>query len=311
MRRSLVFLLLALGACSRKSGGSSTDVVLATAGGSLSDRAVGILALDATHVYFIDGYRGDAKLVRVAKTGGKAETVAHIGENVGALALDDANAYVATDEAIQRVAKAGGKPASIASEKTSCFSRCGLALDATHAYFTTKTGVRRVAKAGGAAADVAATSSEASSVALDDAHVYWVDGAGITRAPKAGGAAQVIAKMTGSTHDSIFVDAGRVYWTDGTTAWSAPVAGGTPLRLGSAPHHHKGFAVDAKYVYLAMNRSDDPTSFDKGGFVRAPRAGGGTTENVVLGSADPKAIAADDGAVYWVGVGTIVRTPKP
>src|SRR5689334_3739574 len=74
----LLLVVVVVAGCSRKSGGSSNDVVLATAGSSLSDRAVPVLAIDGANVYFVDGYRGDSKLVRVAKAGGKSESVAKI-----------------------------------------------------------------------------------------------------------------------------------------------------------------------------------------------------------------------------------------
>jgi hypothetical protein len=167
-------------------GGATSATMLVAPNGALSMSG---LALDATHVYWVEGDTLVAppdslpptSLRRVPKTGGAAETVA-TGLFYGGIASDSAAIYVGVD------GFSGGQPGGILRYDTATgqtellgsgdFTPGGVAVDATNAYWTDSRGILAAPLAGGGAVQLAAPAVQgiASTIAVANGAVYWANG---------------------------------------------------------------------------------------------------------------------------------------
>lgn len=257
------------------------------------------LALDATHVYFVNYNYGD--VYRVPKAGGQAETLA-TGQKSVRVGVDSSHVYWTNElgNDLLRVPKTGGSPETVLSANTPY----GFALAATDVYYAElRAGgtVGVVPKTGGTATPIASGENWPFEVTLTQTHVYWTqlaNNADVRRAPLAGGTAETL--LSGLTNPAALVaDATNLYVAvvgNGNAKGkiiALPLAGGSAVELAVAQPQPRGIAVDATHVYwtnvgagtiarIAIDGSDNqvPTELASGG-----------TE--VLG------IAVDDQAVYW------------
>jgi hypothetical protein len=314
-RTALVVMTLAAAAvaCKRSSGGGKSDVVLAKAGSSFSDRAGYELLADATHVYWVDGFK---EIRRVAKAGGASEKVASFAVSVGGFALDDARVWTVTEDGVFVVPKSGGKPTALVETKTNCLLECGFAIDETSIWFTDKTSVRRVAKSGGEATVLMGDQRFPAAVAVDASHVYVLTGMprSILRVRKTGGAVETfVTPEEVNVEPKLVVSGGRLYWATGGAIYAASTQGApSPVKLASTGRHFRGFAVHGDRVYFTrapVHDSDTMIRTKDGGVLRVA-VDGGEPESVFLGAADPKAVFVDGSGIYWTGVGVVVKTPR-
>ncbi|PYQ28204.1 MAG: hypothetical protein DMF56_17375 [Acidobacteria bacterium] len=204
------------------------------------DVFVNTLTIDATHVYYIDEF--DTTLYRIPKSGGARQQLAQFPEVlVTAIAVDDANVYVATIVGdfsatippgdIWAIPKAGGTPRTIAS---GVLFVTQLASDATHVYWVSVGTVKldeeeilsdgkveRVTKDGSSRQVLASGLSTPTTLSVDDANVYFGErgsavgnpSIGLRRVAKSGGTTtyllddHLVADLAISDNDLVFVGA--------------------------------------------------------------------------------------------------------
>jgi len=177
---------------------------------------VSAIALDGTHVYYLDDV--DSIIYRVPKSGGARQQLAEFPEAlITAMAVDDTNLYVATIVGdfnasippgdIWAIPKAGGTPRTIASGVVFVTE---IATDATHVYWVSVGTVKldeeeilsdgkieRVKKDGSARQELASGLSTPGTVALDDTDVYFGELGAAVGNPSRG--LRRVAKSGGST----------------------------------------------------------------------------------------------------------------
>ena len=182
----------------------------------------GSLAVDKTHVYWLDGGGGG------------------------------------TPASVMRVPIGGGTPTRLATAQ----SPSALALDATRAYWEDNGSIFATPLEGGAVTRLAAGQSLVGSIAVDAESVYWrtVDwdsGLGaVMKAPIGGGAPTQLA----STHEGVdwglLVKDGNVYWAD-DGIWMVSADGGTPAMIAAATTTYPLGAItaDTTSVYWIRARS--------------------------------------------------------
>ncbi len=155
----------------------------------------------------------------VSVDGGAPQTFATASNLVSnALAIDAANLYWSTNDAVYQAPLAGGTPKTIGP------SAAAIAVDATSVYLALNDslGVGKIVSVpiGGGSQTALATGRTGSvvAIAVDSNNVYWIEGSGtiqqgaVAAVPKAGGLTSVLA--TGLTDPSaIAVDESGVYFT--------------------------------------------------------------------------------------------------
>jgi hypothetical protein len=194
-----------------KAGGASRVLVPEPA----MSAAKAPIALDATHVYWIDAH---GWLRRAPKDGGPAQSLGHAGIAPSAMAVDATHAWW-TDElgGVRRVRKEGGAPTEdFAAHEPGLDD---LALDGAYVYWTNVDAVRRAPKSGGAALTVY-RGDVVSGLAVDDQSVFTttrpLSSAGepgearIVRIPKDGRAPPVEARagVWGTSVDRVYLAIG-------------------------------------------------------------------------------------------------------
>ncbi len=145
----------------------SSPRVLVTGG------SYGLLALDATTVYYVDV--GGSAIARVPKTGGTPATLATGQTQVGGLAVDDTYVYWSTGSALNKVPKGGGMVTSLTS---AIDATSAIASDGTYVYFfspplMTGQTVDRIPVAGGGPAVLWPAMGQYGQVTLDTGYVYF------------------------------------------------------------------------------------------------------------------------------------------
>ncbi|MCC6997693.1 MAG: hypothetical protein IT370_23955 [Deltaproteobacteria bacterium] len=282
--------------------------------------AAGYLALDRDDVYVSDGGRG--LLLRVAKTGGAAHTVAQGASYASGVAVDDEAVYWAdagnsTTGWVARIAKADGSTTKLVQQR----------------------GVWRLVLAGRVLHWIGP--GEVRALSLDAAPgtspALVFDGSSIGGLAAVGGqvlvsdlhddvivasvAGQPAAALLGALHgpSALAADAQSVYFANGRdgTLCRAPLGGGAVEVLAEGSRAVAAVAVDATHVYWLEHGR---TGGQDGRLLRLPRAAPAlppqlALETVVRGQHQPSALASDDTAVYWTtqlgaGAGAVMRADK-
>ena len=262
------------------------------------DVFVTAMTIDATHVYYIDEF--NSTLYRIPKTGGTRQQLAQFSDALTtAIAVDDANVYVATivgdfDATIPpgdiwAIPKAGGTPRTIASGVVFVTE---IAADATHVYWVSVGTVKldaeeilsdgkieRVTKDGASRQVLASGLSTPATLAIDNTDVYFGElgsavgnpSIGLRRVAKSGGATahilddHLVANIAISGNDVVFVGAS----TAAAGLFRVAKTGGAVQTLvedeniDSAPHIVAG---QVYYITLPDESSD--------ALMRVPLAGG-------------------------------------
>ncbi|MCC6668315.1 MAG: hypothetical protein IT375_31515 [Polyangiaceae bacterium] len=274
------------------------------------------LALDATHIYFVD-YKGGT--VRRMLKDGTAQQVLATGTECNRIAVDGTHVYWTeqTPKLVRRAPKGGGAPETLG---TGLSSALGLALDATNAYFSdmSATGaVNRAPKAPGSVQALASNVPWPLEIAITPAHAYWTtfaNNGAVRRVPLAGGATEVVVPNVDNSF-GIASDAANVYFTVlGTGANKGQVQSvalaatlpATPVVLAVSQGGPRGLAVDATHLFW--------TNSDTQSVMRIAKDGSDLQKPTLIatGGIEPLGIAVDDLAVYWADekAGTLRRVAK-
>lgn len=226
------------------------------------------------------------------------------------LGVDATFIYVASGRMngdVYRVPKAGGSPASIATNQG---SPRGVAADATSVFWANGAGIVNAANPDGSSArPLFSGAGGPFAVAVDARGVYWANGAQgtVSRVDKAGTNAKQLAPQPptpgpGNNHiAAIAVAGGFVYYTDPTAGVVLRVAtDGTaaPQTVVAAAPGVRGVAVHGATAYFTV-----PGSVPAGGSVQSVALGGtlpAAPAPVATGLTNPTTVLADGAALYWI-----------
>jgi hypothetical protein len=302
----LSWLVLAAAACGSGGGGTGNDgggsAVDAAPGSSdaarpeepvaLSgaDGTTGPIALDDTHVYWVD----DDRIYRIGKQGGVRTFVAY-GLAVELIVRDGYVYWISggVPGGVYRVPVGGGTTETLWEGDG---DPRDMALDAQYVYWADsyQRNVNRVPLAGGMVTAVVTLQTALNAVEVDGANLYWYAGSTLYK-NRLGGGSTPTALATGETEAELALDADFVYWT-GRGSFETRLVRKVP---------NAGGAV----VELATNRPNAARVFLHGGFVywarstieRVPVAGGPVeTLGFATNTAD---FAVDDEYVFWTTTG--------
>jgi hypothetical protein len=179
---------------------------------------------------------------------------------------------------LYRQALGGGAPVLLTTDAVPVWP-FRLVVDSSHVYWNTSGALRRVALAGGTAESVALEAGDVESLVVNDDNVYWVAKLGqecvIRYAGKSGGS-------IGTIHTYPFVE-------ESVSCIVSPEA----------------LAVGAEHVYWSASPSTGP---DAAGQVLRKKFSGGQEQVIADGQPGPFSIAAEGEDVFWVNVGTALKS---
>jgi hypothetical protein len=207
---------------------TSTGLMVAPLdGGAASTVAVGVErrpAVDATNVYWVQPSDGGAVLMTALKLGGASTVVAGVSQPT-AVAVDDANVYVHTDDvndAIMKIAKYDAGTTSVLATSTGQIDFISVPGDDVYWPFM------RVWKTGGVASSFDWTKESATtdvtSFVTDGKNVFWIGttqggvgagGVGMVTTPASGGAEKVlldVGGLFGGGPTDLALDSTSLYW---------------------------------------------------------------------------------------------------
>ena len=259
------------------------------------------IALDATHIYFLEFTNGILR--RIPKAGGSVEILAAAKKQGTNLAVDSTHVYFVDDFelTVNRVPKTGGTVEQLA---TLSGAATWLTLDSANVYVSESAAqgkIYKLSKAGGAPTALASSLWPAG-VAVSATHAYWPNfqlNAGLWRVPLSGGTAEPVDPTT-SNGQEIAVDAMHVYWTvlnagaNKGELRKLPLAGGNVEILATGQAGPRGLALDASHAYW--------TNADDGTVKRIALDGSDQQSATLIDSSGttPVGIAVDATSVYWV-----------
>lgn len=289
---------------------SSTPVTLAD--GLDSPWAI---AVDQTHVWFVENDSTAGTVSRVAKTGGAVETFASNLTEPCAITTNATDVFWleragGSGGVLGRVSKGGGPPVPLATGLKNAQNH--LALDSTHVYFGDgKAGgggaVRRVPIGGGPVETLVDTGivNLTTAIDVDSAWVYFQNDSGqIKRVPKAGGTVETVGAGSPSSLKIVGTTLYFVEYTEGAVK-KLPL-GGSPSTLTGNAYAAGELAVDGTHVYWI--------EFDSNGKVARVPLGGGSVETI-SNQANTIGVGLDTEYVYWsvskfINQGKIMRVGK-
>ena len=283
-------------------GGGETEVV----DEGLRDFNVpDVLALDATHVYWVVAVPQNPcsptcrmTVRRVPRAGGAAEDVV----TTDARRIFDIEVL---DGVLFWIEEDGG-PASADGTVGSQLRSRAIAGGETTTHVDGRLNGRIAAPAPGF---IPASWRPNGGLAVDASHAWFgITGAGkyeIVRVPRAGGAVEtVFERVTGFQNvvRDLLVDDARVYWIDAQALRSGPKAGGSSTLLAAAAAEPADLdRVGDRLFWLET----DCCAHGQAGSIRTVAASGGTPTTVRAGIDAPVAISADAERVTWVEGGSI------
>lgn len=264
------------------------------------------LAVDATHVYWLNDYDIPGVL-KAPKNGGDVTILAADPNSASGwgIALDETHVYWPGNPGVQSVPKEGGT-AKLLSSTNEAYD---VAADGSSVYFT-RPGLTKVNKTGGAPTSLAG-SSDTIHVVLDGEFAYftvWTEGA-VVKVPLSGGAPMKIATNV-QYPNALALRDGIVYFSNGYgKLMKVPADGSAAPVLITGAYFAYGVAADESGVYFATFDSE-----------KIAMVVPGTEEIKILATdqAYPRDVAVDAEAVYWTNdlsvgnnEGCIMKVAKP
>lgn len=213
--------------------------------------------------------------------------------------------------AIMKVPKDGGTLVTLASGEGIC---CGLiTLDASNVYWTEPGGssnsVRKVPKGQGSVKSLTNGLTAPRNIVTDGANLYWMESPGLIRQLPILGGTTITVRSFWSGGSNVVTDGAYIYWTEfeccGGNAHlkRTPVGGGDAITLANGTFG--SVAIDNTYVYFGAAPSS--------GISKVPKEGGDPVP-LTTGVVPPSDIAVDSTNVYWLGNSTgttqIMKVPK-
>jgi sugar lactone lactonase YvrE len=226
------------------------------------------------------------------------------------LALDNDSVYFTStdEEAVFRVAKAGGNPTTLVANQT---EPGAIAVRDGTVFWVNDASPFAVASCPTTGCSPASTLTTTEAypygLVVDAQNVYWVvsaENGGLETVARTGGAKQTLAPNQGYSQ-WVAIDDDAVYFANsgGGTVMRYGKATQTLTTLASDESEAHGIAIDANDVYF--------TRSGPGLVKKVAKSGVGGASVVVSGESLPEAITTDGANLYWtnVGDGTIRRCP--
>jgi hypothetical protein len=218
-----------------------------------------------------------------------------------AIAVDGANVYWTTTDAVMMVSTQGGTPVALASGQSTPWA---LALDAQNVYWTNR-GTPDSSNTDGAVMSVpiaapgqtrtlASQQTDPQAIAVDAQNVYWADGQTLMKMPLVGGSATALASPQARIN-GIAVAAASVYFTAGTSpSWlmMAPIEPGSPTTITWGPQTLTALRVSSTDVYWVAQAGANSEVYS------APLQGGTSTQVFGARNGAFTSLAVDDEHVY-------------
>ena len=317
------------GTCGHSCLGGKCEMGLCQPVALASNLSARDLRIDKDHVYWIEPLTAHAQ-----QTDLDGKNLVTLGGGTSnflvGLAIDEANAYWGSRDAIILRCKLGGcgaSPTTVTAQAPIIYS---LAVDATNAYWigedtNSKVALFRTPKGGANGAAITLATSTAATkdfnkLATDGINVYFsADDGMIRRVPVAGGTVTVIGKSVGEA-DNLVLDENNVYWSVGDpntgTINMAAKDGSTPnlgTILTGSQDLPLGLAVDQTNLYWVNGGS---ALGGNTGTIMTCTLGSCTPKALAKGQLTPFSVAVDAKAIYWTNyalgnpTGSIMRLAR-
>lgn len=193
----------------------------------------------------------DEKVLKIPKSGGKAEVVIQDHVGLSAIAADEQAVYWTSEAGIVRLPHAGGDPKPVFTELV---PPMGLSLDRGTLYWYSAVDgkVMRGPVSGGSPREWFAPDLTLHNYFARDGELFWAIGpqgkTEIRSRPAAGGAPVTVTTAQAIPVD-IAVDDSNLYWTDGDALFRAPRKGGPAVAVVTGTDRSIAVAVDGASVY--------------------------------------------------------------
>jgi hypothetical protein len=285
------------------------------------------VAVDATHVYWVNhasGTTASGAVMRVAKSGGGAQTLAAGQSMPWSVAVDSTHAYWTNwsslgtfGNSVMRVPIAGGAP-EVFSQPAGQIHPFDIALDATHVFWTAATGqVWKAPKSNGATPQALVTGAKnATGIAVDTTHVFWTEvGSNTTGATdgllgkvaKDGSGKQTLVSGFGWLGKLALDATAAFYVVTFDASGKGPSVrrvdkAGTNGKILQQPAASPAIAVDAAGVYIV----------EQAGNLKRMQKDGSGLVTLASGLGDLRGLALDAGAAYVTDFngGKVLCVPK-
>jgi sugar lactone lactonase YvrE len=232
-------------------------------------------------------------------------------QSADGVALDADNIYWTNlgPAAVVKLAKAGGSPTTLYSEKGQSF--INVTVGPSTVYWTTvdnPAGILGISIGGGSVTTLAPVAPGAvTSLGLFGGNLYWTTADSVIELPAAGGTPTTLASKQAAPSDVVVDDTG-LYWTD-TNPGSKPsgtimklaTGSSAPVTLASGQNAPLSLAVDATSVY--WTNLGTPHVAD-GTVVKVGKTGGGAPTTLATTQGTPWSIVVDGATLYWTDAGT-------
>jgi hypothetical protein len=278
--------------------------------------APGLLALDATNVYFTGG--GAVKLAPIA--GGTTTTLV-TGENSSMGITVDATYVYWTSQGggtVKKVPIAGGTATTIATSQAQPYA---IAVDATNVYWTTigsgaGNGTLMKCALSGCTTptQLGAGLQYAYGLAIDATHVYWttLNGGGEVRRVGIDGTGEVSLGNTFVYPYAVSLSGSSLVvleYGQAGMVWTEPLGGGTPTQIAGGQAFPQMMTSDSVAAYWT---SWNPQSGGGKSVLKCPLAGCNHQPQALAYGIQPTgSVLTDSTWVYWLSNdGTVLKTPK-